>query len=351
MKKIIITSLFLSALFAPLKAQKAVVGVGTSSPQTVLDVVSNRNGILIPRQTALQITNIQNPQEAELVYSLTDDDVTVNEKGFWFFHSGTWLPLLDNNANTNSIYTADGIVNSNRIVIQNGNFLDIGPGLFYIDGATSRIGLLTNAPTQALDVNGEVRIQTLNSVGNVVADAQGTLLHDTAEFFDIGDIKPSYNAADHDGWYLLDGRAITSLPQTAQDNATTILGITTSLPDASGRYSIGTTATPGGFTGNNMITLTRSNLPSFNFTYTTNLAGAHSHTFTYQTIRTNTANGGGNNIHAYWLSGAFVGGGNYPQSTTGFHFHSYTAASGGSSTPVDIRPSALNANYFVYLGQ
>jgi hypothetical protein len=351
MKKIIITSLFLSALFTPLKAQRAVVGVGTNSPQTVLDVVSNKNGILIPRQTALQITNIQNPQEAELVYSLTGDGVTVNQKGFWFFRSGAWHPLLDNNANTNSFYTTDGIVNSNRIITQNGNFLDIGPGLFYIDGTTSRIGLLTNTPTEALDVNGEVRIQTLNSVGNVVADAQGILLHDTAEFFDIGDIKPSYNTADHDGWYLLNGRAITSLPQTAQNNAANILGITTSLPDASGRYSIGTTATPGGITGNNTITLTRSNLPAFNFTYTTNLAGAHSHTFTYQTIRTNTANGGGNNIHAYWLSGAFVGGGNYPQSTTGFHSHTYTAPSGGNSDPVDIRPSALNANYFVYLGQ
>ena len=351
MKKIIITSLFLSALFSPLKAQKALIGVGTSSPQAVLDVVSNKNGILIPRQTALQISNIQNPQEAELVYSLTNDGTVINTKGFWFFQSGAWLPLLENNTSNNNIYIANGTLTSNRIVTQNGRYLDIGPGLFYIDGAASRVGLLTTTPTQALDINGDVRIQNLSSTRNVVADAQGVLLHDTAEFFDIGDIKPSYSTADHDGWYLLDGRAITSLPAAAQNNASAILGITTSLPDATNRYSIGTTAAPGSITGSNTITITRANFPVFNFTYTTNSAGAHNHTFTYQTIRTNTANGGGNNIHAYWLSGSFVGGGNYPQTTTGFHGHTYTASSGGSNAPVDISPTALNANYFVYLGQ
>jgi hypothetical protein len=351
MKKIIITSVFLS-IYSSFSAQKAVVGVGTGSPQAVLDVVSTKNGILIPRQTATQIQNIQNPDESEIVYSLTSDGIAINRKGFWFYQSGSWRPLLENIINNNDIiYTVDGTLTSERQVTQDGKSLNVGPNLLYISGTASTIGIATATPTQTLDVNGDVRIQGLNTAGNVISDAQGVLLHDT-EYFDIGDVKPSYVTTDHDGWYLLNGRNISTLPAAAQANATTILGITTTLPDAAGRYSIGTIATPGSITGNNTITLTRANLPSFSFNYTTSADGAHNHTVTYQTVRVNTANGGGNNVHDYWLGGSFTGGGNYPQSTTAVgHFHTYTATSGGNSDPVDIRPSALNANYFVYLGQ
>ncbi|EJL71435.1 hypothetical protein [Chryseobacterium populi] len=352
MKKIIITSLFLFG-YISIAAQRAMVGIGTDSPQAVLEIVSGKNGILIPRQTATQIQNIQTPHESELVYSLTNDGATINKKGFWYFHAGSWLPLLENVINNNNIiYTVDGTIISDRQVTQNGNFLNLGPGLFYISGTGSAIGVLTSSPTQALDVNGDTRIQSLNSVGNVVSDAQGVLMHDPG-FFDVGDVKPSYSTTDHDGWYLLNGRSISTLPQAAQDNASGILGITTSLPDATGRYSIGTaSATTGNVTGNNTVTLVRANLPSFNFSYSTNSTGGHTHTITYDRIRTNAVNGGGNNIHAYWLSGSFVGGANYTLlSSSTAHNHTYSVSSGGNSDPIDIRPSALNANYFIYLGQ
>lgn len=350
MKKLIITSLILSA-FTTLSAQKGKIGIGTPSPQTVLDVVSGRNGILIPRQTAAQIQSIT-PHEAELVYSLSDDGTTINKKGFWFYHSGVWRPLLENLTNTSNIlYTVDGTVVSDRQLSQDGKFLNFGPDLLYLNGTGPTIGLLTTSPTQALDVNGDVRIQPLNSAANVISDTQGVLMHEDS-FFEIGDVKPSYSIADHDGWYLLDGRALSNLPQIAQDNASNILGITTSLPDATGKYSMGTTAAPGTFTGSNTVTLTRANLPSFNFNYSTNSAGGHNHTVTYDRIRATAVNGGGNNIHAYWLSGTFVGGANYTRTTAGAsHNHTYTVSSGGNSNPIDIRPNALNFNYFVYLGK
>ncbi|SEW49346.1 hypothetical protein SAMN05421841_4135 [Chryseobacterium wanjuense] len=352
MKKIIITSVFLF-IYSSFSAQKAVIGIGTSSPQAVLDIVSTKNGILIPRQTAAQIQGIQNPDQSEIVYSLTSDGATINRKGFWFYQSGTWRPLLENIINSNDIvYTIDGILTSDRLMTLNGKYFNMGPDLFRIIDTVSRIGILTAAPTVTLDVNGDVRVQGLNTAGNVISDAQGVLMHD-AEFFDIGDVKPSYATTDHDGWYLLDGRAVTTLPVAAQNNASSILGITTVLPNAAGRYSMGTaTTTPGTFTGSNAVTLTRANLPLFNFNYSTNSTGAHTHTMTLDRIRTNTINGGGNNVHDYWLSGSFVGGANYSR-TTGFggSNHTYSVSSGGSDAPVDIRPSALNANYFVYLGQ
>ncbi|MDR6406099.1 MULTISPECIES: hypothetical protein [Chryseobacterium] len=351
MKKIIVTSLFL-LIYSSLSAQKGLIGIGTNSPNAVLDVVSGKNGVLIPRGTATQIQNIQNPDDSELVYSLTNDGVTINRKGFWYYQSGSWKPLLENIINSNNIvYTVDGVLTSERQMTMDGKSLNIGPNLFYISGTSSMIGILTAAPTQTLDVNGEVRVQTLNNAGNVLSDAQGVLVLDT-EYFDVGDVKPSFMTTDHDGWYLLNGRDITTLPAAAQNNATSVLGITTTLPDAAGRYSMGTASTPGSFTGNNTVTLVRANLPLFNFTYTTNSTGAHTHTMTFDRIRTNAQNGGGNNVHDYWLSGSFVGGSNYSKSTSfTAHLHTYSVPSGGSNTPVNITPTALNANYFVYLGQ
>ncbi|WP_027380566.1 hypothetical protein [Chryseobacterium daeguense] len=350
MKKIIIISLFLVS-FLSIHAQKSRIGIGTSSPQAVLDVVSNKNGVLIPRQTAAQIQGIQAPQEGELVYALTDDGIAINRKGFWFYHLGVWNPLTENTSGSTNIYTVDGAFTSERQLTQNGMSLNFGPGLLFINGNASTMGIATASPTQALDVAGDVRLQDLAGTGAVLADADGVLIHDTA-YFDVGDVKPSYAAADHDGWYLLDGRDISSLPTVAQNNATAILGITTALPNAADRNSIGSTsAAPGTVTGSNTITLTRANLPLFNFVYTTNNTGAHTHTMTYQRILATSVNGGGNNIHAYWLSGTLVGGSTYSlSSASSGHNHTYSLASGGIAEPVDIRPSSLNFNYFIYLG-
>lgn len=358
MKKIIVTSVFL-LIYSSLSAQNGFIGIGTTSPEAVLDVVSSKNGILIPRATATQVQAIQNPDESELVYSITNDGITINKKGFWFYQSGSWKPLLENISNNNNIYTNDGVLDSERQMTMDGKSLNIGPNLFYISGTSSSIGILTASPTQALDVNGDARIQGLNNnPGNVIADAQGVLIHDTTDYFDIGDVKPSFMATDHDGWYLLDGRNISTLSTTAQNNATTVLGITTALPNAAGRHSMGAAATPGSFQGNsanNTVTLVRNNLPSFNFTYTTDNK-AHTHTMTFDRIQTNTVYTSWNNVHDSWLGGAFdpapAGIDFYSPRNTGSHSHShtYTVSSGGTATAVNISPSALNANYFVYLG-
>lgn len=350
MKKIIITIL-LSSLTIALKGQKGKIGIGITSPETVLHVVSNKNGILIPRQTANQIQNIMNPHESELVYCLLDNGTMVNKKGFWFYNFGVWRPLAENTSAGSNIYTIDNSLTMDRQLALDGHTLSFGPGLLYLNDTNTLVGISTTSPTQALDINGDVRIQELNTRGNVVADAQGVLQND-ANYFDIGDIKPSYAAGDHDGWYLLNGRNITTLPQVAQNNAINILGLTGSLPNATDKYSIGTTTSTATVTGTNTIVLTRANLPLFNFSYSTNSTGAHSHTVTYDRIRATTINGGGNNIHTYWLSGSIVGGGSGYTRNTGSisHNHTYSVASGGNSSPIDIRPNSINFNYFVYLG-
>lgn len=352
MKRIIILFIFSLGLSTSSLAQKPLIGIGTANPKAVLDVVSATNGILIPRQTAFQIESMQNPDESELAYSLTDNGMRITRKGFWYFRLGTWFPLTGDGSNNENIYTVDGILTSNRQVNQDGKQLNIGSGLLYLDGGSSTAGVLTTSPTQTIDVDGNIRVQTLNKVAGVISSAQGVLMHNP-DFFDVGDVKPSLMRADHDGWYLLDGRDITTLPQTAQNNASSILGITTLLPNAAGRYSMGTTAATGAVSGSSTATLVRANLPNVNLSYTTDAEAAHSHTMTYQRIRTTTSFGGGNNIHVYWLAGAVVGGGGLfsRDSTSSGHNHTYTVSSGGTAAPINIQPAALNTNYFVYLGQ
>jgi|GEM_PF-671891 len=352
MKRTIILFISFLGLSAYSMAQKSLIGIGTANPQAVLDVVSTNNGILIPRQTALQVESMQNPDESELVYSLTNNGMIIDRKGFWYFRSGTWFPLTWNNTYNENIYTINGTLTSARQINQDGKHLNIGPGLLYLDGTAPTTGILTTSPTQTIDVNGSVRIQTLNKVAGVISNAQGVLLNNP-DFFDVGDVKPSFLTSDHDGWYLLDGRDITTLPQTAQNNASDILGITTLLPDATGRYSMGTTGATGAVSGSSTATLTRANLPNVNLNYTTDAEAGHTHTMTYQRIRATTEFGGGNNIHVYWLAGSVVGGGGlYNISSSSIsHNHTYTVSSGGTATPINIQPAALNTNFFVYLGQ
>lgn len=332
-------------------AQVQSVGIGTSAPQSILDVISSTNGILIPRMAASQIEAIATPDESELVYSLTDDGAVVNQMGLWFYYLGAWVPFTGGSVAAQNIYNTDGTLTSDRVVDQGGNLLNFGPDLLYLSGSSAAVGVNTNAPTTALDINGNLTIQSLAGVKNVVSDSQGVLMQDAA-FFDYGDVKPSYRAADHDGWYLLNGRSISSLPAAAQANAG-LLGLTTNLPDATGMYSMGSTTTTGDATGSNTVALAQANLPNVNFTYTAASTGDHTHNVAYSNTRINTpAVGGGNNIHVHWLSGTFAAGANYTNATTSIgHNHTYTLDSGGSGTAVTIAPRAINFNYFVYLGE
>jgi len=97
-----------------------------------------------------------------------------------------------------------------------------------------------------------------------------------------GDIKHSARTADHGGWYLLNGRAIASLPVAAQ-TAAAALGFTGNIPNATDRVlKTKTAAEAMAATGGiSTITIGRVNLPNINFTGTLtgamDLAGVHAH--------------------------------------------------------------------------
>ncbi|MCS3532995.1 hypothetical protein [Chryseobacterium sp. JUb7] len=186
-----------------------------------------------------------------------------------------------------------------------------------------------------------------------------TLTHTTA-----GDIKNSVKAADHDGWYLLNGRSVSTLPTEAQSLATS-LGFTDSLPDATDRVLKTKSGTEmlGSEGGENLLTLTRSNLPNISLVGVINgmaeSGGAHSHAAGqggFLLGGTTVGNNGSGNYQGNSTPTSWGGVGILSNTATGgAHTHSLsgttTVPTGGSGAALDNRSAYLVVNTFIYLGQ
>ncbi|SCY23280.1 hypothetical protein SAMN05192588_1794 [Nonlabens sp. Hel1_33_55] len=167
-----------------------------------------------------------------------------------------------------------------------------------------------------------------------------------------GDIKNGFQPTDHNGWYLLDGRPVTNLPNDARLSAVS-LGFVNNLPNATNRIlkarNTGETlgATSGNSTGNE-VTLTANQIPAL--TGSTDNSGAHDHQYGDEAA----------DLYRMWFrSGsnfnAFVSNGNYtdlPRNTesSGAHNHQVTVNSGTSNAAVSISQASIVTNVFVYLG-
>lgn len=331
------------------------VGINTPNPEAALDIVSDNSGILIPRMTASQIEQITAPTEGELVFSTTNTGATVNLTGFWYYDGTTWRPIIANTSAGINIYNSDGTLAGNRIVNLDSHNLNFGPDKLFISGdATGNIGVLNNAPTQKLDIAGGMRVRSLPA-GNVFTTADGVLSTDASLVYTFGDIRYSSLTADHGGWYLLNGRALSTLPANAQARAAA-LGITGNLPNAANRYI--KQGTPGTVSGAASVVLTPGNMPSFTLTGTTSTL-SHTHnlispgsTVVRGTDMTQTSAGTAN----VWqlAGGAMPGSVNTSQTFTtasnGQHSHTVTIPSGGTATPIALNPGYIQLNYFIYLG-
>ncbi|PTT37225.1 hypothetical protein DBR28_10080 [Chryseobacterium sp. HMWF028] len=203
---------------------------------------------------------------------------------------------------------------------------------------------ITSASPLSQHVKGIIVYNTVNnaSVNEGLYVNNGTQwFRLSTEDMPFGHVKYSVLTSDHSGWYLLNGRTVSSLPIVAQTNAVS-LGFAATIPDATNRYLKAKTGTEAlGTTGG---TLVQANLPAMTFYGTALSAGDHSHTIT---DRGNTAvNAGGlGNDNADDTAGI------YTTSSAGNHSHSFTVNTGGTNTPVPIDPKHLNLNVFMYLGQ
>lgn len=161
----------------------------------------------------------------------------------------------------------------------------------------------------------------------------------------IGDIKNGFQSGDHNGWYLLNGRAISALATNPRTRAAA-LGFATNLPDASDRFLKTTNGSDnlGTSSGADTFTIAQANLPNVTFSGTTNTTGNHTHNYTDNPTTTIAVASGGNNP----VSNA--GNVNDTTGNAGAHTHTLSFSLGGSSTPVSFEPSHIITNVFIYLG-
>ena len=161
-----------------------------------------------------------------------------------------------------------------------------------------------------------------------------------------GDIKQAMNNSDHDGWYLLNGRAISSLSTNAQAAANS-LGFTVSLPNAQNRVLKHTNGTENyGDTGGAATTvLTQANLPNVNFTGNTSSNGNHNHTIPKRAANERVRHGSDANRNFFHQNGTTN------TSNSGNHSHTVTVSSGGSNQAFERYQPYLVVNTFIYLGQ
>lgn len=232
------------------------------------------------------------------------------------------------------------------------------------------LGIGTTSPTQKLDVNGNVRFRGVPE-GNVattdrviVVGSDGTAKKiPTSNLNNIGDVKYGFQTADHNGWFLLNGRSISSLPAVNRAAANSLF--TTNLPNATERIlkpkgSLGST---GGSNAATSVTIARGNLPIVNLTGTAASAGGHNHQI-FPNGRAAVGNDSGS--AGLWIptptgTGSqyvALNGPLYKNNTTqsaGAHTHSVSMALNNTTTQTPLSVSTedayLSVNVFIYLGQ
>lgn len=216
----------------------------------------------------------------------------------------------------------------------------------------SQVGINTLNPTKMLDINGNLRVRTVpdvttQTVKNLLTDANGNISAGTVTVSGntVGDIKKGFQSNDHDGWYLLDGRAVNLLSGGQKGAAS--LGLTT-LPNARGRFlkTKSTTETLGSVGGSNSRTLTQANLPAYNYTGSTSAAGSHAHILTELGVI------GGGDIQILWGDQPTVKYATITRVTNpaGNHIHTATVNNEGSGSPFSILPKNITVNTFIFLG-
>lgn len=277
------------------------VGINTTNPITSLDVAAKkRDG-----STA----------EGLLPPRLTGDQLRSADSKYSDMHAGTVVYV--------TAPVASATVKTNLVT---------SPGLYYFDGTI----------WQKMMQGDE---KTLNSKN-------------------VGDIKNSVKTGDHNGWYLLNGRSVSTLPAEAQYGSES-LGFTDNLPDATDRVMKTRMGTEmlGSEGGENSLTLTRSNLPNISMVGMINgiaeNGGAHTHAAGQggfllggTTVGNNgSGNYQGNSTPTSWGGVGILGN----TASGGAHTHSLsgtaTVPTGGSGTALDNRSAYLVVNTFIYLGE
>lgn len=168
-----------------------------------------------------------------------------------------------------------------------------------------------------------------------------------------GDVKYSELTNDHDGWYLMNGRNISTITNvSANEAAFSIFGST--LPNMDNKYFIADYSTGTRMTniGQNSFTVANNNIQSATLTTASN--GNHTHDL-YTVNDDFNSSSGSSYPNLSKFSGAGYDNGSTitwwgATSNTGAHTHDVSLGTGSPSS-IDNRPVSKKMYAFVYLGE
>lgn len=161
-------------------------------------------------------------------------------------------------------------------------------------------------------------------------------------------MKHSFQPADHEGWILLDGRAVSTLPAGQQANAIAV-GLTTNLPtsdlilrEKGALWSVGGTVNP-------MVTLTANHIRATIFNAVSNNPG---NTHTHATTNGNNIRRASNNPSKQNNNGSEGFGTVTPTlGDSGAHQHKQTLEiNPNPQVDLNLTDAYLSVNHFIYLG-
>lgn len=264
--------------------------------------------------------------------------------------------------NTTNIYNSDGTLSGNRVVTMGTNSISftsnivnaftIDTNTFSVNSLNNRIGIGTSAPTEKVDIVGNVKFsgalmpnntaglagQVLTSAGPGVPPTWSNVgANATATF---GDIKTGIQTADHNGWINLNGRLLNTLTATQQIVAAS-LGLVNNLPDASNAVLIQNAAALGSISGSNSRTIAQNQLPNVNLFIANGDAAAPGFPFAGNGYLCGKGIYIAGDNNSYWLASS----GTLP--TLGM-----TSSLNGNvaQQSLDITPKSLSVKTFIYLG-
>jgi hypothetical protein len=411
MKKILQVSLFLLGF-----ASYAQVGFGTPVPNssTMLDIVSDNKGIMIPRVSltgSTDVTTIINGnQPSLLVYNTsTVSDV---KPGYYYWDGLQWLrlasesvglssgsgvPTSTNPANpsdgqvyiespTGVIYIYDSVTSAwntaknNVVSADSGNtIVKDSKGLAYLAvdnstiefDATNGLQIKDGGITTAKILDANVTASKLSpavagTTGQMLSTDGTNLVWSDSNLY--GDIKQGIQSSDHNGWIKLDGRALASLT-TEQQSRATALGLIGNLPNANNAYLSQNGNTLGSISGSNALTLDRNNLPNITLSGTTTYTPAgsvssHSHKVNNTTGLSALISTSGDFVDVGDAGGIGSASGlkdlntvttstvtpTFTGSLSTITISNISLNGNVTQNALDIKPMSLSVNVFIYLG-
>lgn len=384
----------------------AQTGIGTTTPDASakLDVSSTNKGFLPPRVTltsGTDNTTIPSPAIGLLAYN-TGNNLGL-AAGYYFWNGGAWATIATAGGSGSVAAEFGSQILGSAVAVNSATPVDVlsftlpSAGtweiIYYLRaqgaaGFAGEFGLYDPSGTivpnseilaafgeQASTGTGVIRVTTTASTTyklkawasygtyGVYSEFNGRTGvtwkkisgNSPMSVINYGDVKTGFQAADHNGWIKLNGRAKSTLSATQQTQATA-LGIGTNLPNADNAFLVQNGRALGDVFGANTKTIAQANLPNVTLGGTTTSDGSHTHTINVNSNTVTLVSGGTVAAMAEGNSNWTAGNAQYNASvisTSGNHTHSLTTSSMNGNvtqTTLDITPKSLSINTFIYLG-